>query len=76
MVSSYCGVPLVQPWLVASRYRTANKDEKFLPYSTCLGDVLSNDGYRSHYIIGAGVEPQIVGRAASMVDIYPTNIRL
>lgn len=54
MVASNCGLPLIQPWLVASRNLSAASG-RFLPNAKCLGEVLKADGYRAEYIMGVDV---------------------
>ena len=54
MVAANCGVPLIQPWLVASRNSSANVS-RFLPNAICLGDILKADGYNTEYLMGADI---------------------
>lgn len=55
IVASQCGVPLLSNGLrdVFFRKQTKQSLEKLLPSLTCLGDVLSQDGYTLSYLNGA-----------------------
>lgn len=51
MVSSQCGVPLISP----GENNSTSGAGQFLPKATCLGDILKNQGYASHYMGGAAL---------------------
>ena len=55
MVASQCGVPLLSPGLgeIFFRKNTKQSLDALLPSVTCLGDVLTDDGYTASYLNGA-----------------------
>ncbi len=57
IVASQCGVPLLSPGLSNIFFRKGIKQsmDTFLPSLTCLGDVLSDDGYHMSYLNGASL---------------------
>lgn len=58
IVASQCGVPLVPYGLndIGFDHRTEHSLITFLPSITCLGDVLSANGYTASYMNGASLE--------------------
>jgi phosphoglycerol transferase len=55
IVASQCGVPLMAPGLGNVFFKKGTQEtlESLLPALTCLGDVLSDDGYTLSYMNGA-----------------------
>jgi phosphoglycerol transferase len=52
IVASHCGIPL----LASSHLNSMGNADRFLPHATCLGDLLSDEGYYLSYFGGADLE--------------------